>query len=197
MSPNTESQATDKYLHLYPSNPTTDTTQCSDLPHFSSFLPFSQLLVSHYNPLLHSTSPNLPPVAVTAYNDPSGIPWPSNYPLCQGNPTVTFCDRGNNPGIRWSSDGCIFWTSGFCFTGPLPGRVVSEFAWPPVGPLAGNPSIQYKDITEDLLNQWLQLRNVRVDRRVVVGKDALFQLAAADVTKVACKVGVQGSPGFS
>lgn len=70
-----------------------------------------------------------------------------------------------------------------------------EFAWPPVITSAGGKSIKYADITENMLVQWLQLR--KVDCRNVSGKDALFQLAAAEVVKVEGKVGVQGGPGFS
>lgn len=47
----------------------------------------------------------------------------------------------------------------------------------------------------DMLIQWLQLR--KVDRHYASGKDALFQLAAVEVAKVACRVGVQGGPGFN
>lgn len=61
--------------------------------------------------------------------------------------------------------------------------------------MVGGNSIKYGEITADMLVQWLQLR--RVDRHYASAKDALFQLAAAEVVKVAGRVGVQGGPGFS
>lgn len=61
--------------------------------------------------------------------------------------------------------------------------------------MVGGNSINYGEITVDMLTQWLQLR--KVDRHYASTKDALFQLAAAEVAKVACKVGVQGGPGFN
>lgn len=67
-----------------------------------------------------------------------------------------------------------------------------EFAWPPV---VGGNSIKYADITQEMLVQWLQLR--RIDRNYASGKDALFQLAAAEVVRVEGRVGVQGGPGFN
>jgi len=120
----------------------------------------------------------------------SASPWPDRWWDCPNpSPSKATCDFST--GLRWCSNGCLYYICGICVRLPkLPELVAVEFPWPPVPPPPPNGIIvDYKGLTEKHILGWLDSRGIKTD---VVGKENLFEVAAKVLGDISCKVGVSG-----